>query len=108
MGAQEQLRQFNGTVIAQQAGETCYHARKILTCALAFPICYADPYVSFPCKDICRFYYQSCGAEDLSVCNSFPTADCIPLSMIEAQNGSHLLSPAPFLVLAIFLFYVIW
>ena len=88
--AKDQLTNFNSTGMAKHNPD-CYFYRKVLSCSLAFPICSQSPYVSFPCKDVCLKHYTTCGAsseEDLAVCNSFPTGDCVPLTLLVAKPSS--------------------
>ena len=87
--ALQQLTQFNNSLPEDLPAE-CNLYRKVLTCALAFPLCSDTPYVNFPCKDICVAYYEACGAtkEDLVSCNAFPSGDCAPLSLFVAKESA--------------------
>ena len=99
--AEQKLKRFNASL--ESTSEQCFKNRKVLTCALAFPKCSSDPYVAFPCYDVCFNYYDSCGAAKHNAsCNTYPRTDCMSYNeFVPTTNHSGLLLPT---LVVLFLF----
>ena len=76
--------------------EECILKRQFLSCAMGFNRCVDGlNYLEFPCKNVCEDVYKTCGEEDsLIACNTFPTYDCIDISVYPfyTTNGNNVVA----------------